>query len=85
MLVSLKTDNNAVFMSQKDNRTDQSTVWSMITKYAKVSGITEKISPLWFRHAHASHSLEAGAPIHLVKYFRSFKRKHHWALFTRKT
>lgn len=67
MLVSLKTDDNAVFMSQKGNRMDQSTVWRMIKKYAKVSGITEKISPHWFRHAHASHSLEAGAPIHLVQ------------------
>ena len=26
-----------------------------------------KVSPHWLRHAHASHSLERGAPIHLVQ------------------
>lgn len=66
-LMSLNGEKEAIFVSQKGNRMEQSTVWRMIKKYAKVSGITEKISPHWFRHAHASHSLEAGAPIHLVQ------------------
>jgi site-specific recombinase XerD len=25
------------------------------------------VSPSWFRHAHASHALDRGAPIHLVQ------------------
>lgn len=36
---------------------------------AKASGVetdTRKVSPHWLRHAHASHSIERGAPIHLV-------------------
>ena len=26
-----------------------------------------KVSPHWLRHAHASHAMDRGAPVHLVK------------------
>lgn len=29
--------------------------------------VAKRISPHWLRHAHASHAIEGGAPIHLVK------------------
>ncbi len=29
--------------------------------------IAKAISPHWLRHAHASHAMDRGAPIHLVK------------------
>ena len=31
------------------------------------AGITGNVSPHWLRHAHASHALDRGAPIHLVR------------------
>lgn len=31
------------------------------------AGIELAVSPHWFRHAHASHALDCGAPIHLVQ------------------
>jgi len=31
------------------------------------AGIHLPVSPHWFRHAHASHALDRGAPIHLVQ------------------
>lgn len=31
------------------------------------AGIGLPVSPHWFRHAHASHALDRGAPIHLVQ------------------
>jgi integrase/recombinase XerD len=34
---------------------------------AKRAGITALVSPHWMRHAHASHSLDRGASIHLVQ------------------
>jgi integrase/recombinase XerD len=34
---------------------------------AKRAGIELPVSPHWFRHAHASHALDRGAPIHLVQ------------------
>jgi integrase/recombinase XerD len=29
--------------------------------------VKTKVSPHWLRHAHATHALERGAPIHLVQ------------------
>ncbi len=34
---------------------------------ARRAGIELPVSPHWFRHAHASHALDHGAPIHLVQ------------------
>jgi integrase/recombinase XerD len=34
---------------------------------AQRAGIQGKVSPHWLLHAHASHSLERGAPIHIVQ------------------
>ena len=34
---------------------------------ARRAGIKLPVSPHWFRHAHASHALDRGAPIHLVQ------------------
>lgn len=31
------------------------------------AGIVKKVSPHWLRHAHASHALDRGAPLHLVQ------------------
>lgn len=38
----------------------------IIKAAAKYAGVTPKMSPHWFRHAHASHALDNGAPISLV-------------------
>ncbi|MEW5860675.1 MAG: tyrosine-type recombinase/integrase [Cyanobacteriota bacterium] len=60
--------NDPVFKSlhsgQKLRRSD---VNDLVTRVAKKAGIEGNVSPHWFRHAHASHSLERGAPIHLVQ------------------
>ncbi len=64
-------DNAPVFPSrQKDIKgkgLDPSWVYRIVQKAAKRAGITKKVSPHWLRHAHASHSLERGAPLHLVQ------------------
>ncbi len=31
------------------------------------AGVKVPVSPHWLRHAHASHALDRGAPIHLVQ------------------
>jgi len=60
-----------VFMSrEKDSfgRTlDQSQVNRIVAKAALAAGIDKKVSPHWLRHAHATHSLSRGAPLHLVQ------------------
>ncbi len=40
-------------------------IWEIVKKAAKRIGLPAP-SPHWLRHGHASHSLDRGAPIHLV-------------------
>jgi site-specific recombinase XerD len=42
-------------------------VLRVVRAAAKRAGIDLPVSPHWFRHAHASHALDRGAPIHLVQ------------------
>ena len=42
-------------------------VLRMVRRAAARAGIHLPVSPHWFRHAHASHALDRGAPIHLVQ------------------
>jgi integrase/recombinase XerD len=50
-----------------DRRLDESTVFRIVQAAAARAGVTGHVSPHWMRHAHATHSLEHGAPITLVK------------------
>jgi len=42
-------------------------VFLVVRQAARRAGIELAVSPHWFRHAHASHALDRGAPIHLVQ------------------
>lgn len=42
-------------------------VWRINRKAARRAGIEAPVSLHWLRHAHASHALDRGAPIHLVQ------------------
>ncbi len=57
-----------VFRSRKGgNHLDVSQVRRIVYAAAKKAGLEQKVSPHWMRHAHASHALDRGAPIHLVQ------------------
>ena len=59
---------DAVFRSQKtDGPLSRSQLWRIVRGAARAAGIKEDVSPHWFRHAHASHALDRGAPAHLVQ------------------
>lgn len=60
-------DDDPVFLSRTGKRMDPSAVWRVVKKAARVAGITRPVSPHWFRHSHATHAMDRGAPIHLVK------------------
>jgi integrase/recombinase XerD len=77
-VMDLKTGHNEdsyVFQSRQsrsrtnkaDRRMDESTVFRIVQAAAARAGITGNVSPHWMRHAHATHALENGAPITLVK------------------
>ncbi len=60
--------NAPVFKSRKQGgHLDPSQVNRIVRKAAKRAGLEAKVSPHWLRHSHASHSLEGGAPLQLVK------------------
>lgn len=42
-------------------------VYRIVSRAAERAGIEKRVSPHWLRHAHASHALDRGAPIHLVQ------------------
>lgn len=56
-----------VFKSRKGGALDPSQVHRIVKAAADRAGISPNVSAHWLRHAHASHSLERGAPIHLVQ------------------
>lgn len=73
-LCQLRGDNGTddpVFCSREGDdegqHLDRTQVFRIVARAAKRAGIEGKVSPHWLRHAHASHSLERGAPIHLVQ------------------
>jgi integrase/recombinase XerD len=57
-----------VFASRKGRgHLDPSQIKRIIQAAAQRAGIEALVSPHWLRHAHASHALDRGAPIHLVQ------------------
>jgi integrase/recombinase XerD len=46
---------------------DPSGIHRIVKAAAARAGLSPEVSAHWLRHAHASHSLERGAPIHLVQ------------------
>ena len=57
-----------VFRSRvKGGPLDQSQVLRIVRAASIRAGAHKNVSPHWLRHAHASHSLDRGAPIHLVQ------------------
>jgi integrase/recombinase XerD len=57
-----------VFASRKGGgHLDPTAIERIVWKAAERAGLEGKVSPHWLRHAHATHALERGAPIHLVQ------------------
>jgi site-specific recombinase XerD len=51
----------------KSPHMDASAVFRIVQKYATDAGLKGGVSPHWLRHAHASHSIQRGAPIEVVR------------------
>lgn len=69
-LMRLKGDRDRdepVFRSKKGGHINRHQLWRIVKIAANRAGLEGNVSPHWLRHAHASHSLDRGAPIHLVQ------------------
>ena len=56
-----------VFPSRTGKPLDRGRVRMIVREAAGQVGVAGAVSPHWLRHAHASHALDHGAPIHLVQ------------------
>ena len=56
-----------VFRSREGGALDPSQIHRIVKAAAARAGLSADVSAHWLRHAHASHSLDRGAPIHLVQ------------------
>jgi integrase/recombinase XerD len=56
-----------VFVSRKGGALDASQIHRIIKDAAAAAGLDKAPSAHWFRHSHATHALERGAPLHLVQ------------------
>lgn len=56
-----------LFRSQRGGHLHPSQVLRIVKAAARRAGLSGTESPHWLRHAHASHALDRGAPIHLVQ------------------
>ena len=68
-LTALRHDAGAddpVFRSRRGGHLDPRQVRRIVLGAAQRAGLEAKVSPHWLRHAHASHALDRGAPVHLV-------------------
>lgn len=56
-----------VFASRSGKPLERSRVCRIVREAGQRAGIAANVSTHWLRHAHASHALDRGAPIHLVQ------------------
>ena len=56
-----------LFISQKGNAISRVQVFRIVKTSASKAIVVGDISPHWLRHSHATHALESGAPITLVR------------------
>jgi site-specific recombinase XerD len=63
-------DEAPVFRSREggaSGRLSPSQVHRVVKAAARRAGLSGAVSAHWLRHAHASHALDRGAPLHLVQ------------------
>ncbi len=58
---------DAVLQSRRGGALTSGQVWRIVKHAALRAGLGDAVSPHFLRHAHASHSLDRGAPPHLVQ------------------
>jgi integrase/recombinase XerD len=60
-------EDGPVFRSRKGGPLTARQAQRLVDAAAKRAGLRAGVSPHWLRHAHATHALERGAPIHIVQ------------------
>ena len=58
----------AVFRTRSGRALLPRAAGQIVSAAAVRAGLTERVSPHWLRHAHASHALDRGAAVHVVQH-----------------
>jgi integrase/recombinase XerD len=66
-LVGSRTDPGYVFLSQHGKKLDRANVWRLVKRYARLAGITVRVTPHVLRHSFATHLLTNGADLRVVQ------------------
>jgi len=66
-LIALRTGSNSPVFPGRSGALHVNTVWAAVKAAARRAGLSDRVSPHFLRHAHASHALDRGAPISLVQ------------------
>lgn len=69
-LATLRADggpDDPIFRSREGNPLYRSQIHNIVKAAALRAGVSPKASAHWLRHAHASHALDHGAPVHVVQ------------------
>ncbi len=56
-----------IFRTRRGTRLRGRDAHRIVARAARAAGLEQAVSPHWLRHAHASHALDRGCPIHLVQ------------------
>ena len=62
------SDDGPVFLSRRNKPLAKQTMHTIVKQAAWRAGLPPTFSMHWCRHAHASHAMDHGAPIHLVQH-----------------
>ena len=66
-LVDKKKSDGNVFLSKNGKQLTRMTIFNIMKRWARISGINKDISPHTFRHSFATHLLEGGADLRAVQ------------------
>ena len=66
-LIDNKKSDGNVFLSKNGKQLTRMTIFNILKKWVKISGISKDISPHIFRHSFATHLLEGGADLRAVQ------------------
>lgn len=62
-----RSADDALFLSRRKTRLSHRQAWVVFTTFAKLSGLTQHVTPHTMRHSFATHLLENGADIVTIK------------------
>ena len=60
-------DEDRVITSERGQSLSRQAAHNILKAIVKAAGVSDAVSMHWLRHAHASHALDRGAPLVLVK------------------